>query len=87
MVEQKSKALTPAQAIGRQPVQWAIGLVDNFGRKYPGLLQTATAQRCAMSAVSKVVNFMTEQGYKWDEIDTSHLSRVFIRLAIFGLDG
>jgi len=84
--KEQSKALTPAQAIGRQPVQWAIGLVDNFGKKYPGLLQTATAQRCAMSAVSKVVNFMTEQGLKWDEIDTSHLSRIFIRLAIFGLD-
>ena len=89
MAEQKkeqSQALTPAQAIGRQPVQWAIGLVDNFGKKYPGLLQTATAQRCAMSAVSKVVNFMNEQGLKWDEVDTGHLSRVFIRLAIFGLD-
>ena len=89
MAEQKkeqSKALTPAQAIGKQPVQWAIGLVDSFGKKYPGLLQTATAQRCAMSAVSKVVNFMTEQGFSWDQVDTSHLSRIFIRLAIFGLD-
>jgi hypothetical protein len=84
--QQKTKALTPAQAIGRQPVSWAISLVDSFGKKYPGLLQTATAQRCAMSAVSKVVNFMTEQGFGWDQIDTSHLSRIFIRLAIYGLD-
>ena len=86
MADQKTKALTPSQIIGKSPVTWAIGLVDNFGKKYPGLMQSATAQRCAMSAVSKVIGFMQEQGLKWEEIDTAHLSRIFVRLAIFGLD-
>ena len=87
MVEQqKTKALTASQIIGKSPVTWAIGLVDNFDKKYPGLMQSATAQRCAMSAVSKVIGFMTEQGLKWEDIDTAHLSRIFVRLAIFGLD-
>ena len=84
--EQKTKALTPSQIIGKSPVTWAIGLVDNFGKKYPGLMQSATAQRCAMSAVSKVIGFMQEQGLKWEDVDTAHLSRIFVRLAIFGLD-
>lgn len=75
-----------AQIIAKSPVAWGLGLVKDFMTKNPGLMQNEQAQRCAMSAMSKVVGFMGEQGLKWEEIDINHLSRILIRLAITGLD-
>lgn len=85
MAETK-KQLTVSQAIAKAPIAWSLDLIKNFSEKNPGLLQTDTAQRCAMSAVGKVVDFMAENQYTWDLIDTSRLSRILLRLAVLGLD-
>jgi hypothetical protein len=89
MSEQKNteeKQLTYGQLVAKSPVSWSMGLIKSFIDKNPGIMQTAQAQRCAMSAVSKVIGFLQEQGYTWDDVDINHLSRIFIRLAIYGLD-
>ena len=85
MAEQK-KQLTVNQSIAKAPIAWSLELIKNFSEKNPGLMQSDVAQRCAMSAVSKVIDFMTEQRMSWDVIDTSRLSRILLRLAVLGLD-
>jgi len=86
MAENEQKQMTYGQQVAKSPVGWSMQLVKNFIDKNPGIMQTAQAQRCAMSAVSKVIGFMQEQGFSWDDIDINHLSRIFIRLAVLGLD-
>lgn len=85
-VNKTEKQLTYGQQVAKSPVSWSMGLIKTFIDKNPGIMQTAQAQRCAMSAVSKVIGFLQEQGYTWDDVDINHLSRIFIRLAIYGLD-
>lgn len=85
-VNTQEKQLTYGQQVSKSPVSWALQLIKNFNNKNPGIMMEAQAQRCAMSAVSKVIGFMQEQGLTWDDVDINHLGRIFVRLAIFGLD-
>jgi recombinational DNA repair protein RecT len=82
----ETKSLTLAQQIAKSPVNWSMGLVKSFAEKNPGLMDTEIAQRSVMSAATKVIGYMAEQGLKWEQIDTAHLGRIFLRLAITGLD-
>ena len=84
--KEMTKELTLGQTIAKSPVSWSMGLIKNFIAKNPGIMQTAQAQRCAMSAVSKVIGYLQENGLTWDNVDINHLSRILIRLSILGLD-
>ena len=75
-----------AMQVSKSPVNWAMGLVSSFDKTYKGIMNTEQAQRCAMSAATKVMSFMNEQGYKWSDVDIPHLGRIVVRLAILGLD-
>lgn len=77
---------TPAQIVGKAPVNWSMDLIKGFTKSNPGVMNSESAQRCAMSAISKVIGFMTEQRMAWEEVDISGLSRIILRLSMLELD-